>query len=78
MSRTSVSGVNALEPHFGHLSILGFSVLGSMGTHSGSARIISPHFWQYHMGIGVAKILWREITQSQSSDLAQFIMRFFM
>ncbi len=78
MSSTSVSGVKILEAHFGHFSILGFSVLGSMGTHSDSARIISSHFLQYQMGIGVAKILCREITQSQSRDSAQSIMRFFM
>ncbi len=78
VSNTSVSGVNVLEPHFGHFSIFGASILGSMGAQSASARIVSPHFLQYHMGIGVAKILWREITQSQSKDLAQSIIRFFM
>ena len=78
VSSTSVSGVKFVEPHFGHLSVFGGSVLGSIGTHSGSARMISPHFLQYHMGIGVAKILWRETTQSQSRLFAQSIIRFFM
>ena len=78
MSSTSVSGLKLVEPHFGHLSILGGSVFGSIGSQSGSARIMCSHFLQYHIGIGVAKILWRLITQSQSSDLAQSIRRFFM
>jgi len=78
VSRTSVSGMKPLLPHFGHFSVFGGSFLGSIGSQVSSARIISSHFLQCHMGIGVAKTLWRLMTQSQSRDVAQSIRRFFM
>src|SRR4030042_6216220 len=78
VSKTSRSGLKSLEPHFGHLSIFGFSVRGSMGTHSGSARIISLQLLQYQIGMGVANTLCLEMTQSHSSDFAQSIKRCFM
>src|SRR4030065_2159655 len=78
VSKTSISPMNSLPPHFGHIVILGFSIFGSIGTQLSSARIISPHPLQYHMGIGVAKTRWRLITQSQSSDRAQSTRRVFM
>src|SRR3989337_3421037 len=78
VSSTSVSEINSDELHFGHLSIFGGCVRGSIGTQSSSARIVSLHFLQYHMGIGVAKTRCLEMTQSQSSDLAQSIRRVLM
>src|SRR4030042_6916621 len=78
VSKTSVSPMNSLPPHFGHLVILGFSIFGSIGTQLSSARMISPHSLQYHTGIGVAKTRWRLITQSQSSERAQSVKRVFM
>src|SRR5208337_48272 len=78
VSRTSFSGLNSVEPHLGHFAILGFSKRGSMGTQSASARSTSPHFPQYHNGIGVANTLCLEITQSHSSDFAQSINRCFI
>ena len=78
VSKTSRSGINSRLPHFGHLSILGFSSFGSIGTHSSFATIISPQFLQYHMGIGVPNTRWRLITQSQSRERAQSTKRVFM
>src|SRR4030042_1716607 len=78
VSSTSFSGLNSLPPHLGHFSIFGLSTRGSIGTQSGSASIISLHFSQYHIGIGVANTRCRDITQSHSSDLAQSIKRCFM
>src|SRR5512136_3039766 len=71
VSMTSFSPSNSVEPHFGHLQSLGFSDLGSTGSQSRLATRVSPHFLQIHAGIGVPNILCLEITQSQSSDVAQ-------
>ncbi len=76
VSITSVSPLNLLPPHFGHLSIFGGSVLGSIGSQSSSATIVWPQFSQYQTGMGVANILCLDITQSQSNDLTQSIRRF--
>src|SRR5208282_3524311 len=78
VSKTSISPLNSVPPHLGHLSIRGFSILGSIGTQLSWATMTSPQLLQYHTGIGVANNLWRLTTQSQSSARVQSMRRFFM
>src|SRR6266702_5950743 len=76
VSNTSVSPFKSLDPHLGHFSRGGGSLLGSDGRWFSSATSVSPHFLQYHMGIGVPKIRCLDTTQSQSKDWVQSIRRF--
>ena len=78
MSSTSVSGLKLVEPHFGHLSILGGSVLGSIGSQSGSARIMCLHFLQCQNGMGVPNLRCLEKSQSHFKPSVHSIKRFFM
>src|SRR5216117_337585 len=76
VSNTSVSPFKSLDPHLGHFSRGGGSLLGSDGRWFSSATSVSPHFLQYHTGIGVPKTRCLDTTQSQSKDWVQSIRRF--
>src|SRR5665647_2897789 len=71
VSRTSTSPVNSLLPHFLQ-GCFGDSRVGSTGRSFSSGSTKSPHFLQNQTGIGVAKILCREIHQSHSICSTQF------
>src|SRR6266571_2322002 len=75
VSRTSFSPRNSRPPHLGQVFSGNLSFLGSTGRSPSSGMIVDSHFVQYHTGIGVAKILCLEITQSQSRDSAQSMSR---
>src|SRR5207249_5322907 len=75
-SNTSVSPFKSLDLHLGHFAGGGGSLLGSDGRWFSSATSVSPHFLQYHTGIGVPKIRCLDTTQSQSKDWVQSIRRF--
>src|SRR6267143_588668 len=77
VSRTSVSPRSSRLPQLGHFSSGGLSLRGSTGRLFSSGMIVDSHFVQYQTGIGVAKILCLEITQSQSRDSAQSMSRCF-
>src|SRR3989344_627575 len=64
VSRTSFSGTNSREPHFGHLFTGGLSSSGSTGSCFSSATISVSHFLQYHTGKGTPKNLCLETLQS--------------
>src|SRR5512136_1817580 len=73
VSRTSCSAMKSVLPHW-HFS--GGEVrLGSRGSHSSLAIIGSWQWRQYQTGMGVAKILCREMHQSHSIESAQFLSR---
>src|SRR5206468_4383714 len=75
VSSTSVSPRSSRLPHLEHFSSGGLSLRGSTGKLSASGMMVDSHFVQYQTGIGVAKILCLEITQSQSRDSAQSTSR---
>src|SRR5512136_597453 len=76
VSKTSCSGMKSSQPH---LHFAGGRVwLGSSGSHSSSAAKISPQLRQYQTGMGVAKILCREMHQSHSTESAQLSRRTFI
>jgi len=52
VSITSVSGINSLPQHAGHVVREGLSSVGSMGRVFVSAGIISPHPLQNQIGKG--------------------------
>src|SRR6266496_1281185 len=75
VSSTSVSPRSSRLPHLGHFSSGGLSLRGSTGRLFSSGMIVDSHLVQYQTGMGVAKILCLEITQSQSRDSAQSMSR---
>src|SRR3989338_10874928 len=70
VSRTSFSPMKSNEPHL-HLC-KGLSTRGSTGSCFSSATVGSPHFLQYHTGIGMPKCLCLEMFQSHFRPLIQF------
>src|SRR6266705_1218789 len=75
VSSTSVSPLTSRLPHLEHFSCGGLSLRGSTGRLFSSGKTVASQFVQYQTGIGVAKILCLEITQSQSRDSAQSMSR---
>src|SRR2546422_10371154 len=75
VSSTSLSPVRLELLHLGHFLIGGESCLGSTGSLFSSGSMMRAQSLQYHTGMGVANIRCLDITQSQSSDLAQSLSR---
>src|SRR2546428_702296 len=75
VSSTSLSPVRLELPHLGHFLIGGESCLGSTGSLFSSGSMMRAQSLQYHTGMGLANIRCLDITQSQSSDLAQSLSR---
>src|SRR3989344_6657285 len=76
VSSTSFSPTKSLEPHL-H-ALFGLSFTGSTGRSFSSGRTISPHFLQYHTGIGTPKLLCLDMHQSHCRPLTQLSNLFFM
>ncbi|VVB67302.1 Uncharacterised protein [uncultured archaeon] len=76
VSRTSCSGIKSSLPHWHFTG--GLVWLGSKGSHSSLATSTARQRRQYQTGMGVAKILCREMHQSHSTESAQFLRRICM